>query len=318
MLMLSEEHVRQLLPMDECVDVMERLFQDAGAGGTSNASRYRMPLPNGAQQVMAGMSTALGAAGLKTSAGGGGRNGPSTLVLLYGLDPVEPLALISARALGAIRTGAASGIATKYMARPDAATVGIIGSGYQARTQLEALCCVRSVSQVWVFSRTAARRESFAHEMSESLDVPVAPVNSAEAAVAEADIVVTITNSSEPVVSGETLRQGTHINAAGGNHWRRRELDDTAVRRSGLIAVDDLPQARIEAGDLIWAHERRAFQWDQVVELGQVVSGRVQGRPSADAITLFESQGIGLEDVAAGMHVYRKAVEQGLGQRFEL
>ena len=316
MLLLSEDHVRQLLPMDECVEVMERLFQDAGAGNAFNATRYRMPLPNGVHQVMGGMSTALGVSGIKTYATGGA--GANMLVLLYGLDPVEPVALMSANALGALRTGAASGLATKYMARPDAATVGVIGSGNQARTQLAAVCCVRSIRQAWVFSRTPERREGFAKEMSESLNVPVTAVESVEAAVAEADIVVTITNSREPVLRGETLRPGMHVNAAGSNHWIRRELDDAAVGRSDLIVVDDLPQAKIEAGDLIWAHERRVFNWGQVVELEQVVSGQVAGRPSPDAVTLFESQGIGMEDVAAGMHVYRKAVEQGLGQRVDV
>ena len=118
--------------------------------------------------------------------------------------------------------------------------------------------------------------------------------------------------------SGEALRPGAHINAAGSNNRQRRELDVDAVRRSALIAVDDLDQARIECGELIWAREQRAFQWERAVELGDIVSGRVPGRPNAEAITLFESQGIGIEDVAAGMHVYHKALEAGVGREVEV
>ena len=318
MLLLGENDVRQLLPMDECMEVMDRLFQDAGAGQTGNMSRYRLPIPGGTHQIMAGMSTAFGATGLKTYAIGRGSRVPNMMVLLYGLETTEPLAIVSANALGALRTGAASGVATKYMANPGASTVGIIGSGNQAKTQLAAVCCARPIRQACVFSRTPERREAFSREMEASLGISVTPVATAETAVSEAEIVVTITNSRDPVVQGESLRPGTHINGAGSNHWMRRELDETAIRRSETIVVDDLAQAKIEAGDLIWAAERQAFRWEQVVELGQVVAGRVLGRPSPEAITLFESQGLGIEDVAAAMHVYQKAVERGMGQKVTL
>ena len=317
MLLLSDADVGALLPMDECMEALEGLFRDAGAGLALNASRYRIPLPNGAHMIMAGMSSTLGVTGLKTYVGGPGAR-PNMLVILYGLDPVEPLALMSANVLGQIRTGAASGIATKHMARPDASTVGIIGTGRQARTQLEAVCQARRVEQVWAFSPTAQHREAFAEEMSASLGVPIAPVETPEAAVAEADVVVTITNAREPVLRGEALAPGTHVNAAGSNSATRRELDETAVRRSGLIVVDDLPQAKLEAGDLIGAYEQQAFQWEEVVELGQVVAGRVAGRPDRDAITLFESQGVGMEDVAAGARAYRNALAQGVGREIEV
>ena len=222
--------------------------------------------------------------------------------------------MIAANALGQIRTGAASGVATRYMAREDATTVGVIGTGSQARTQLAAVCAVRPIQRAWVFSRTPERRESFAKEMAQELGIEVRAAETAEAAVRDTAIVCVITNAREPVVDGEAFAPGTHINAAGSNSWSRRELDDTAVRRSDLVVVDDLPQAKIEAGDLIWAAERRAFRWEQAFELGNVVVGRIDGRPSPQAITLFESQGIGTEDVAAGMHVYRKALEQGVGR----
>ena len=318
MLLINEDEVRQLLPMDECIDVLDRLFADAGQGQTANVSRYRMSLPKGLHHNLAGMSMAFGASGLKTYVSAGGGSPAKMLVLIYSMETGEPLTLMSANALGQIRTGAASGVASNYMARENAQTVGVIGSGYQAETQLAAVCGVRSITQAWVYSRAPEKRDSFAERMTAQLGISVAAVETPEAAVAESDVVITITNSREPVFNGDSLRPGTHINAAGSNHWIRRELDETTIRRSDLIVVDDLPQAKIECGELLWAHERRAFRWEQVIELGTVVVGAHKGRPSENAITLFESQGIGIEDVAAGMHVYQKAIAQGLGRQVEL
>jgi ornithine cyclodeaminase/alanine dehydrogenase-like protein (mu-crystallin family) len=236
------------------------------------------------------------------------------IVLLFAFGQAEPVAFIAASALGAIRTGAASGVATRHMAREDATVVGVIGSGSQARTQLAAVCAVPSVQQVRVFSRTPENRKTFAAEMSEELGVPVVAVDSGQEATAEAGVVCVITNSREPVLEGEWLREGTHVNAAGSNSRLRRELDEEAIRRSDLVVVDELAGAKIECGELIWATERRTFRWEQAVELRDVVGGRVPGRPSPSAITLFESQGLAIEDVAAGAHVYRKAQELGVGR----
>ena len=317
MLIVSDEEVRELLSMSDCVEVLDRVFHEAAAGTVSNMSRYRVPLPRGSHQVMAASSAKLGVTGLKTYVSGGGGGG-QMVVLLYSIETAQPVALIAANSLGQIRTGATSGVATRYMAREGASTAGIIGSGYQARSQLAAVCAVRPIEKAYVYSRTAAHREAFADEMSRELDVPVHPVESAEAAVAQADVVCVITNAREPVVDGGALREGTHVNAAGSNSWMRRELDETAVRRSALVVVDDLADAKIESGDLIWAAERRAFRWEQAVELRDVVGGRVDGRPSAEALTLFESQGLAIEDVAAGTHVYRAAIERGMGREVTL
>lgn len=318
MLFINEEEVQSLLPMDECLDVMEKLFLDVGRGQTSNVNRYRIPLPNGMHHNLAGYSAAFKATGLKTYVSAGGGGPAKMLVLLYSADTGEPLVLMSANSLGQIRTGAASGIATKYMSRENSGAVGIIGSGHQAETQLIAICSVRPIEKVWVYSRTPDKRNAFAHLMAEKLSISVIPVDSAVAAIAEADIVATITNAREPVFDGNALRNGTHINAAGSNHWMRRELDETAIRRSSTIVVDNLDQAKIECGELLWAQERRAFRWEQVNELGPVVAGIQPGRRSEDEITLFESQGIGIEDVAAGMHVYAKAKESGIGIEVEI
>ena len=313
MLIVSDEEVRELLPMSAALDALERIFKEAAAGTVSNMSRYRVPLIRGSHQVMAASSAELGLTGLKTYVSSGG-GGSQMVVLLYSIETAQPVAFIAANSLGAIRTGAASGIATRYMARADASSAGVIGSGSQARTQLAAVCAVRPIERALVYSRTPAHRESFAKEMSQELGVAVEAVDSPEAAVAEADVVCVITNAREPVVDGTAFRDGTHVNAAGSNSWMRRELDEAAVRRAELVVVDDLADAKIECGDLIWAAERRAFRWERAVELRDVVGGRVAGRPSAEALTLFESQGLALEDVAAGAHVYHQAIERGMGR----
>ena len=235
-------------------------------------------------------------------------------VLLFDLATAQPIAMLAANGLGAIRTGAASGVATRHMAAADATTVAIIGSGSQARTQLTAVCAVRPISRVLIYSRTQENRERFAAQMAEELGITVEAVASAEDAVAQAQIVCAITNSREPVFDGTKLTPGTHVNAAGSNGWIRREVDDETIKRSDLVVVDSLSDAKNECGELIWAAERRIFRWETAVELRDVAGGRVAGRPSPRAITLFESQGLAIEDVAAGMHVYRKAQERGIGR----
>ena len=208
---------------------------------------------------------------------------------------------MEASALGQVRTGAASGLATRYMARADASTVGIIGTGYQARTQLEAACAVRGIKSAKAFSRTAEKRQAFAGEMSERLSLEVMPAESAEECIRGTDIAITITSSREPVLKGEWLKDGCHVNAAGGNHWMRREIDEVAVNRAGTIVVDDLEQAKVECGDLLWPAERGLFRWSMAHELRDVVSGKTRGRTQEDSITLFESQGVAIEDVAAAL-----------------
>lgn len=297
--------------MDQCVQLVENVFQQAGQGQTVNQSRRRIRLPAGYQHVMNAAVLGSGAVGLKAYVSGGG---PSrSVVVLWDSESGALLAIMQAQRLGQVRTGAASGVATKYMARPDASTVGLFGTGNQAITQLEAVCAVRPVRQVRCYSRTPERRETFARRMASTLKLDVRPVSTADECVAGADIVIAITNSSEPVFNGEKLKPGAHVNAAGSNSWTRREVDEATVRRSSLVAVDDLPQAKVECGELIYAVERGIFRWEQAVELGEVVAGRVPGRSSDDAITLFESQGIATEDVVAALHVYSMARERGLG-----
>jgi ornithine cyclodeaminase/alanine dehydrogenase-like protein (mu-crystallin family) len=233
--------------------------------------------------------------------------------MLYSARGEGLLAIIEASRLGQVRTGAASGVATKFMARENASSVAIVGAGYQAKTQLAAVSAVRPVSVARVFSRTPAHREAFAKEMGAALGIEVAPAVSVEACADGADIVVTITGATDPVVGGEMLSPGMHINAAGANSWLRRELDTQAVVLADVIATDDVAQAKVECAELMRAVETGRVTWGRVHELGDIVTGRVAGRTSADQITLFESQGVALEDVAVAARLYDLAKERGVG-----
>ena len=314
-LFLNESDVRGLLTMKECIDALETAFIHSSSGMAENVPRNRIRLPRGFLHLMSAAAVASDMTGFGYKAYTTFPRGDSKfLMMLYDGDQGGLLSVMEAGNLGQIRTGAASGLATRFMASEDADTVGILGTGFQARSQVEAICAVRPIKRIRAFSRNAANREAFASRMSQRLDVEVTPATSAEECIRGADIAVTITDSRDPVLMGEWLKDGAHVNAAGGNHWLRREVDEETVTRSSVIVVDDLDQAKAECGDLIWPAERGAFRWTKVATLADLVTKKVAGRPEAADVTLFESQGVALEDVAAALHVYKKARERGVGQ----
>lgn len=317
-LFLREEDVKALLTMDDALTAVEEVFRLQGLGRVDNYPRQRPRVGRAMLQVMPAGVAGMGF-GLKayTVASGGVR----FVVLLWDEETGDLEAVIEAGFMGQMRTGAASGVATKYLARPDAATVGIFGTGTQAPTQLEAICAVRPIEQVWVYSRTEARRERFAAEMLERPGVAgarpgiaVAAVAAPEDAVVNADVVITITNASQPLFDGDWLHPGAHVNAAGSNRAQAQEIDARTVERADVIAIDDRAQGRIEAGDLIAAERQGVLAWEDVLELGQVVTGVAEGRKSGESITLFESLGVAIEDVAVARRVYEKALALGAGQ----
>lgn len=312
-LYLTEQDVRQVLTMDLAIQAVERAFRDWGEGKAQNLPRRRLRAGRGGLMIMAAAAPGMGAMGYKAY-GAGAR----MKVFLYSAETGQLLAIMEANGLGQVRTGAASGVATRYMARQDAAVVGLIGAGFQARSQLEAVCAVRSIRRVQVYSRTAERRAAFAQEMEAALRVEVVPVESAPAAVQGADIVITATNARDPVLEGAWLEPGQHINAIGANSLTRRELDEAAVARAEVVAADSREQAALECGDIVFAIDRGFLRWEQVYELADIVAGYRPGRRSREGITLFESQGLALEDVAAAMVAYERARERGLGQELPL
>ncbi len=303
---ITEEQVVSLLDMPTAIEAVEEIMRLHGEGRAFNHPRQRVRRQSAILHWMAATVPEWGLTGFKVY------TPRSVLFFLYGAEG-ELLMVAEAARLGQIRTGAASGVATKFMARTDSRTIGIIGTGFQAETQLTAICQVRQIERVFAYSRTPERRENFALKMTEVLGIPVNPVASAEEAVQNADIIVTITTSHTPVLLGNWLKAGMHINAAGSNSLVRRELDSEAVRKCQRIVVDDRMQARLECGDLLSAVERGDLAWDRLLELGEVVCGKVKGRESDEEITLFESQGIALWDLAVGKVVYERAKSKSIG-----
>jgi ornithine cyclodeaminase/alanine dehydrogenase-like protein (mu-crystallin family) len=240
------------------------------------------------------------------------------VVPLFRSSTGEMAALIEADALGQLRTGAATGVATKYLANSGARNACIIGTGYQARTQLEAVAAVRRLERARAFGRDPERREKFCREMSERIGVTVQPAISSEEAVKGADIVITATPATRVVLEGAWLTPGMHINAMGANWAQKRELDAAAVGRSNMIVVDSIEQAKMEAGDLIQAFGEDESRWSAVQELAQIVAGKVPDRNKADEITLFKSNGIATWDLAAAVRVYEMAAARGMGRSIPL
>ena len=289
MLYLSEEDVRELLPMREAIGLMRSAFEALARGEAINQPRRRLILDTGATlHSMAG--SYLNYFGTKFYSTHP-RYGAHFYFVLFDAQTAQPLAWMEANHLGQIRTGAAGGYATDLLANPAADTLGVIGTGFQARTQVEAIRAVRRIKTVRVWSRNEEKRKKFAEECSAQA------VATAEEAVLEAQIVVTATNSQEPVLEDDWIAPGTMINAMGSNVASRRELPGELLRRATLVAVDSLEQARIEAGDLILPNS-----WANVIELKDV-----KCRFNPDEITIFKSLGICVEDVAAAAFVYEKA-----------
>jgi ornithine cyclodeaminase/alanine dehydrogenase-like protein (mu-crystallin family) len=313
-LYLREDDVVRLLRIDDVIAAVDGAFRDHGGGRAANRPRQRTITEGAALHVMSGGVPSAGVMGLKAYSSA--RTGTRFLSLLYSTQTGELLAVMEANTLGQMRTGAASAVATRALARPEAGSVGVIGTGWQARSQLRAVSRVRPIALAKCYSRAKPRAEAFADEMVQELGMEVAAVDSAREAVEDVDVIITITSAREPVLLGSWLRPGVHVNAAGSNAAGRRELDAEAVARSTVIAVDDLDQARLECGDLIQADAAGVPVWDRAVELGAILAGRATGRSTPDDITLFESQGIAIEDVVTMKLVYERARAAGVGHPF--
>ncbi|MBI3653114.1 MAG: ornithine cyclodeaminase family protein [Acidobacteria bacterium] len=315
-LLLKEKDVTELLDMNTALAAVEEVLRHQATGEATNRSRQRVATPISQLHFMAAGDNKLGVYGMKMYTVS--RKGARFLVSLYDAESGDLLALMEADKLGQMRTGAASGVATKYMARTDADTVGIYGTGWQAESQLMAVCAVRKIKSIKAYSRSKERRETFAHKMSAQLGVEVTAVERPEEAARNQAIIITITSGREPVLKGEWLDAGAHLNIAGSNFLTKAEIDVETVRRSSLIAVDAIENAKIEAGDLLPSVERGVINWESLVELGRLVAGQEQGRKSDDDITLFKSHGIALEDIATALRVYHLAKERGIGETISL
>jgi alanine dehydrogenase len=310
---ISEAEVQQILTMPMALEAVEEISHKEAAGDVIVHPRRRFELHSGGFfHYMAAADYSAGFLAMKQYTFVRGKI--RFLVPLYEIATGDLVAVIEADYMGQLRTGAASGVATKYLARRDASVGAIIGTGGQARTQLEAIAAVRKLTSARVYGRNADRRKRFADEMSQRIGLPVEPASSSSEAVRGAHIICTATTASQPVLSGADLAPGMHINAIGANHAHKHELDDEAVARAGLIVVDSIEQSRQEAGDLIIAFKGDESRWSAVRKLSDVVAGKVSSRTSDTEVTLFKSNGIASWDLAVAMQVYAKARERGLGR----
>jgi alanine dehydrogenase len=304
-LYLRESDVESLLPPEDAVAAAEACFARLARGAVENRPRFRLRLTDGLLNVMAAADLELGVAGLKTYAGFAA--GTRFVAVLVAADRPEVLAVIEADRLGRLRTGAASAVAAKYLAKPGARTLGLIGTGWQAESQL---ACMRSalpgIEHVVAYSRDADRLAAFCERFG-------AEAGEYNRDAAEQDVVVTVTTSKDPVLRGEWLRPGALVCAVGANRIEARELDNAVLERAAFVCCDSKEQARVEAGDLAEPVERGVLDWLEVHELADVVGGEVSGRAHDDDIVLFKSIGIAAEDLAVGALVYERAKERGAG-----
>ncbi len=334
LLYLGPAEIEALLPVGECIEVMEDALRELARGEAVQPLRSVMWLAGPAGPAgLAGSAGLLGlmpgqvagVAGIKviTLFPGNRERGEEThlgAVLLFDTDLGKPLAYLDAAAITAIRTAAVSAVATRALARPAAGDLALLGAGVQARTHLAALRAVRDVRRVRVWSRRPESAQRFAAAESARHGLPVEAVSSAAAAVAGADLVCTVTAARQPVLAGEWLAPGAHVNAVGACTPAARELDSAAVAGARLF-VDRRESALHESGDFLLPLREGAIAEDHIAgELGEVLLGRVAGRQAAAAateITLFKSLGLAVEDLAAALHVYRRAQAQGRGVRME-
>jgi alanine dehydrogenase len=304
-LYLTEAEVGELLTPVDALEAVEGCFRRLAAGAIDNTPRRRARLEGGVFAVMSAVDRELGLAGLKTYAWL--ENGTPFVVVLFDTEQAELAAVIEADKLGQLRTGAASGVAAKYLALDGAASLGVIGCGWQARSQV---ACIREalpgIERVVAFCRTEERLEEFCSE------VGAEPGESHRDAAGQ-DVVVTATVSRDPVLRGEWLQAGALVCAIGANDPRHRELDNVVLERAALVCCDSVEQARLESGDLIEPVEAGVLDWLEVHELQEVVAGELPGRQADDDIVLFKSNGIAAWDVAIGAAALERARERGVG-----
>jgi len=323
-LFVNEPGVHALLTMEACVPLMRDTLRSLSAGDAVLPLRTKVGLPDGSGVLglmpgYLGEPESFGVKVLSVMPGNHGTQFDSHqgVVMLFGVEHGEPLAILDATAITAIRTAAVSGVATKLLAREDAGDLAILGSGVQARTHLEAMRIARKIRRVRVASKELERAKAFAERESKKHAISVEPVASAREAVTGADIICTCTSSREPVLSGEWISPGAHINAVGSSVPSARELDTAAVKRSRLY-VDRRESTVNEAGDFLIAKREGVIDDDHIVgEIGEVLIGRLAGRRSPEEVTLFKSLGIAVEDVASARHIYEKAKKTKTGRFLE-
>jgi len=311
-LYLTEADVARVLTMDLALDAVSIAFRKLALEEAVNIPRQRCQTDQVMLHVLPAAAKTLGAIGFKAYTTS--KQGAQFQVVLFDPKHGGISALLEADLIGQFRTGAASGIATKKLARPDAVSVGCFGTGKQARTQLLAICKVRAVEKVHVYSRDSTRRSAFAAQLARETGVEVIPVEKPEEAAKGLDILVTATNSRDPVLFGEWVGPGQHINLIGSNFIGKAEADIAVFRKATVVTVDSKEQAKAEAGDFVTALNAGMLHWSDILELAPLLVGRYPGREMPEDVTLFKSLGLGIEDIALAVRVVELARQQGIGR----
>ena len=315
MFFLKNTPIDRILSLSEMIDTIEDALKEIAAGRGLELPRRRIHHPN---RMIFGIlpGSVHGAMGayIQTDLD---RKIHHENVMIFSAESGEPLILFQDCSINEYRTGAGGGIGAKYLARADASRVAVLGSAVHAETQLKAVAAVRKLTEAWVFSPTPERRSAFAAKMSRELEIPVNAAESAEEALASADVLITATNSPAPIFDGNSLREGMHITSiANGDKTRtRQELDDTVLRRADPIFVTSKETVCVNESDIFRAVRDKVIAWEKVHEISSLLLGQVAGRGDDRQITLFKLQGTGIMDVAIGLKAYERLKHSGLAQQ---
>jgi alanine dehydrogenase len=310
-LYLSRADVQQFVSMADAMDVMEQSFARWGEDYAFNLERRRIPRRNGKElNILAGMAPGGDMMGVRASG-----TQFNNVMMLFSEKEGGLACVMECGPISNYRTGAASGVATKYLARQNSRVLGVIGAGRTAFPQIEAVCVARKIELIKIFVRTEESRVAFAKEVQDALGIKTEAVASGEACMADADIAITSTSAKDPVFFGKWIKPGLHINAIGANNLKRREIDDDTVLRADIVAIDHRAQGHIEAGAIVPLVAVGKIRWDKVSELGEIIQKKRPARTSDDQVTLFHSLGLGFEDVSYGEVIYHRAKAAGLGKQ---
>ncbi len=311
---IDENTAKSLINMDDTLKLVEESFASYSEGKSYNMIRQRMRIRKGALHILPGAIPYKGVIGFKAYTSF--RAGLIFKVHLYDAENGNPLAIIDANEIGRLRTGAASGIASKYMSKKDTYTAFIFGGGFQAEAQLEAVHKTTPLKKVYVATRKIENATAFADKMSATLNIEIIPTLNIEEDLPKADTIITITTAVKPLFEHTMINSnGVHINAAGSNALIRAEIPEKTIEAAEVISVDNKEVAEVECGDILPCLEKGRLHWNNISELGEIICGYRKGRFSENGITLFQSQGMGLQDIMCAEFIYRKAIAENLGKQ---
>ena len=312
-LFLSEKDIASLLSMGEAIQAIEYALEELGENNAQNKTRERVSLSETTLNTMSASLLSYDIAGAKNYTFTTASNtGPVAYFLLFS-GKGELLSIMEANELGRIRTGATTGIATKYLAPKKAKNAALLGTGFQAETQLEAMCEVKNLEYINIWSRKNSSLYMFCDKMQPKIKATLKPIENIKETIDKVSIITTSTSSPSPILHGDYIDNGTHINAIGSNRAKERELDKIAIDKASCIIVDSINQAKKESGDLILANNKQKTIWNRTYNLSDLITSKIKGRVHDDEITLFKSNGLAIEDLAVAYLAYNKALKLNIG-----